>query len=481
MRIYTTYLLIFSSGFLFSQSTLGVEEAIDLALKNSELYKKAQKEKLYSETNSIIFNKVFLPNIYASSILPSISKSVTRVTTSEGKDIFVTQNQAYYDLSLNIEQREPIFGGVFTFSSFFNRIDLFGNTENQTYFSTPFSLSYTNNAFIFNPLRHEKTINRLKTKEDIANFNTQLEEIAYQTVEKYFELFVLTKNIEEIRKANIDIKEIYDVAKKRFKIGSINKGELLSLELSILDTESTINTLLTNQKISQQVLESFIKESTYLELNTTPKQLILNLDISFDLALKEMMENNQLMIEKERRKLELELELKKYKSKNRFKININASYGLSNTAVSFNESIENLQDQQSYSLSLKYLLYDFGKNKQQIKLMNIKKDLQGNHYDVIIEDMKQQLYRLVNEYNSNIKRMSLLDKKLFIANERYEFLRKRYSLGKATITDLNIAQREHQQIDSDYLTMLKETWLKYYKIRKITMYDFQNKRKISYL
>jgi len=117
---------ILISTMTFSQESLTVDETIDLAVINSMEGKKVLNELKSSQANYNLFQKTYLPNIYASTIFPSISNSVTRVTTPEGEDIFVNQNQAYYDLSLNLEQREPLLGGTFTLSSFLNRIDLFG-------------------------------------------------------------------------------------------------------------------------------------------------------------------------------------------------------------------------------------------------------------------------------------------------------------------------------------------------------------------
>ena len=474
------YIFIFSLNTISSQINLGVENAINLALINSSLYKKANKELVYSQINNGLFKKTFLPDIYVSSVFPSISKSVTRVTTPDGLDIFVNQNQAYYEARFNIEQKEPLLGGTFVFSSFFNRIDLFGDTRNKTFFSTPFSLSYTNNDFTFNSYKYEKIINKLRAQEDNINYNILLEDIVYQAVEKYFEAYIVIKNIEEKQKALKDIEEVYTIAKERFKIGSINKGDLLSLELNILDTKSAIDALLSEKRNSQKALLSLIKNNSNSIQYAKPPEDILNLKISYDLALRKMIDNNQLIIELERKKTEKELEIRRHKSENKISINVNASYGLSNTASSFGQSNSNLQDQQAYSISLRYLLFDFGKNKQQIKLMNIEKELLENDYQIRIESLEEELYHLVNQYNDNVKKLLLLKKKLDIASERYDFSRKRFSLGKVTITDLNLAQREYQIIDNDYLVTLKEIWIVYYNIRKLTLYDFLKGKKISY-
>lgn len=480
MKKYILFIVILSFNSMFSQENLDIDKAIEMALTNSDLYKKVTTELTYSQSNSILFKKTFLPSIFTSSVFPSITKSVTRVTTPDGQDIFVNQNQAYYDLSLNIEQKEPLFGGTFVLSSFLNRIDLFGDINNKVYYSTPFSISYSNSNFFLNSYKYEKVINRLRIEEDNITYNMGLEDIVYQTVEKYFNSYIINKNIEDNLQALKNQKDIYNIAKKRFKIGSINKGDLLSLELNILNTESSINDLISEQKISQRILSNFIKNDLDSIQLALPTKNILELNILFNFAMEKMLENNKLLIELERKKNEKELEIQNEKSEEKLSVGFNTYFGLSNTAESFSESTNNLQNQQSYSVSLRYLLFDFGKNRQKIKLLDIEKEFLDNDYKIEIENLKKELFTLVNKFNSNQKKMLVLNKKTIISKERYDFLKNRFSFGKVTITDLNIAQRESRQIDIDYLKTLRDIWVAYYDIRKLTMYDFNNDVKIKY-
>jgi outer membrane protein TolC len=465
-------LLFIINNLLFSQTNLDIQNAISMALENSELFKKANSELSYSKENNILFQKRFLPSIYTSTIIPSISKSVTRVTTPEGIDVFVNQNLAYYDLSLNIEQNEPFFGGQFTVSTFLNRIDLFGDTNNKTYFSTPISLSYRNNDFSFNSYKYEKLINELKIKESNLKYSSQLEDIVFQTVEKYFDAYIINRNIEDKVKALNHLKEVYEIAKERFKIGSINKGDILSLELNILDIELSLDELNNDKKESQKGLLNFIKNKGNTVVFIEPNESILNLDIPYEFAEDKMSENNVLKISLDRVKVEKELEIKKLKSENKLSIGLDASYGLSNTGSTFSQSTSNLLDQQSYTISLKYLLFDFGKNKQQIKLLKTEKEILVDDFRIEMENNKQELYSLVNKYKANQKRLLLIKEKSNISNEMFEFSRNRFSFGKVTINDLNRVQKESRQIDNDYLNTLKESWIIYYSIRKLTMYDF---------
>jgi outer membrane protein TolC len=480
MKKYILILLLFSFNIAICQENLNIDKAIEMALSSSDLFKQAKTKLLYSETSNSLFKKTFLPDVFVSSVFPSISKSVTRITTPDGQDIFVNQNQAYYDFSLNIEQKEPLFGGIFTFSSYFNRIDLFGDINNKTYFTTPFSLSYANTNFFFNSYKYERKINELKTQEANVNYNISIEDIVYQTVEKYFDAYIKSENIRENLEVQKSQKEIYNIAKKRFKIGSINKGDLLSLELNILNTESSINDLITEQKNSKNSLSRYIKQNLDSIQLKLPINNIINFDISYDIALGKMLENNILMKTLIRQRIEKELEIKTKKSEEKFSFETSLSLGLSNTGNSFSESINNLQDQQLFSISIKYLLFDFGKNKQTIELLNLEKKSLENDYLIEIEELKDELFSLLIIFKNNQKKISILKKKSEIAKERYMFLKNRFSLGNVTISDLNISQRENREINNESLKTLQNIWLTYYKIRKLTMYDFENDKAINY-
>ena len=55
----------------------------------------------------------------------------------------------------------------------------------------------------------------------------------------------------------------------------------------------------------------------------------------------------------------------------------------------------------------------------------------------------------------------------------YDITKARYLIGKISITDLNIAQREADQSKSNYVNALWTYWSNYYQLRRLTLYDFK--------
>jgi outer membrane protein TolC len=66
-----------------------------------------------------------------------------------------------------------------------------------------------------------------------------------------------------------------------------------------------------------------------------------------------------------------------------------------------------------------------------------------------------------------------------ISIKRYNITKKRYILGKITITDLNLAQQEQDQSLVQYLNSLEKFWVDYYTLRRLTLYDFEQNKKIE--
>jgi outer membrane protein TolC len=67
-----------------------------------------------------------------------------------------------------------------------------------------------------------------------------------------------------------------------------------------------------------------------------------------------------------------------------------------------------------------------------------------------------------------------------IASEKYQIAKDRYILGNLSITDLSIAFTEKDQAKRDYIFALRDFWGSYYRIRYLSLYDFEINRKIDY-
>ena len=65
-----------------------------------------------------------------------------------------------------------------------------------------------------------------------------------------------------------------------------------------------------------------------------------------------------------------------------------------------------------------------------------------------------------------------------VAQQRFEVAYNRYVIGNITIDNLYIAQQEKDQARTQYVRALRAYWESYYRLRRVTLYDFEANRAI---
>ena len=61
----------------------------------------------------------------------------------------------------------------------------------------------------------------------------------------------------------------------------------------------------------------------------------------------------------------------------------------------------------------------------------------------------------------------------------YDETKQRFVIGKADISSLTLAWNRQQEAQRNYVTALQNYWLSYYKIRKLTLFDFETGLSLS--
>ena len=57
--------------------------------------------------------------------------------------------------------------------------------------------------------------------------------------------------------------------------------------------------------------------------------------------------------------------------------------------------------------------------------------------------------------------------------------KQRFLIGKSDINSLNLARNRQDQAQINYINELKKYWDYYYKIRKLTLYDYEKNNALS--
>lgn len=457
---------------------LNLEQSIKIAQEKSPDYQANLNRKEANYWRNKNFFASYLPQFKLNATLPSYSKSINRITNDVGQDVFVSQNQARLDARLSVSQNVPFTGGQFSLSSQLERVDIFGDISTKGYSIVPFSINYFQNSLFYNPFKWDKKIEPLIFEESKREFVENMEQIALKTSRLYFSLLKSQMQL-KIAENNVSNQDtLFQIAKGRFRMGKIAENDLLQMELSVLNSKNSITSTKIDLKRTSQNLARFLKlPSEVIDLEI-PKTLEL-FTVDSEKAIKEASSNRKFVIAYRRRRLESEKELARVKGENRIEINVNANFGISQQGPELDNLFQDFNQQQNLTVTLGIPLYDWGVSKSRKRLAQANLDLLNANLEQEKQAFEQEIYLHTLNWESQRDFLETAKKAQDIALKRYDITKKRYVLGKITITDLNIAQQEKDRSVVQYLNSLEKFWVDYYTLRRLTLYDFLNDKKIE--
>ncbi|TMM56813.1 TolC family protein [Maribacter algarum] len=479
MRRVLFFLILISHITTHAQSQkIKLSEAIKIAQKKSPEYVRAVNTYQSGYWRYRNFKADFLPQVRLDAVLPQYSNSTQRITNDLGQDIFVRQNQSRIEAGLSINQKVPFTGGQFFVSSQLERVDRFGDDSATNYSLIPFSVNYFQNSLFYNPYKWNRKIEPLRYEESKRTIIENMERISLSTCMRYFGLLKAQVSL-EIAKKNLSNQDtLLQITKGRYKIGKIAENELLQIELSHLISKNNVTTNTILLKKTSQDLARFLELDTEsIELEVPEKLQEFGVEVTKALA--EAENNRKSVIEFRRRRLEAEQELAEVKGSNRLQMNLSANFGLNRRADEYDALFQDYDQQQNVTLRLGIPIFDWGVSKSRRKMAEANLSLIENDISQEKQEFEQEIYLHTLNWSSQRDFLTTAEKAQEIALKRYEITKKRYVLGKITITDLNIAQEEKDKAVVDYLNSLEKFWVDYYTLRRLTLYDFAADQKIA--
>jgi outer membrane protein TolC len=459
--------------------TLSLADVIGMAQQKSPAYARARNTFENNYWRYKNYRASMLPALNLNGTLPNINRSIERITLPDGSDAFVDRSLATSSAVLSIDQNLPLTGGRFSVLSGLQRIDLFGAVNGTSFLSTPISISYFQNNVFYNDFRWQRRIEPLVFEEARRAYAEQMEDIALQATNLFFELLAAENNfrLAEINLANTDT--LYKISKGRFDLGKIAENDLLQIELSLLNARNRVAETGLELELRQQDLRRFLSIPDAYTLQLTVPENTRFFEVSPEKALEESRNNRQAVLQFRRRRLEAEQQVARMRGENGVQLGISANFGLTQRGTVLGSVYTNPQDQQTVALTLNVPLVNWGLNKSRIRMAEANREL--NEVNV-----QQDEINFEQEIRLQVMRFAILRDQLLvaakadtIAQKRFEVTKERYLIGKISITDLNLSIQEKDQARQAYIQMLRTYWNNYYLLRRLTLYDFERAQKIS--
>ena len=474
---------IFVVSFLFAsqaeaQNVFSITDIIDRAKQQSPFSKQAETQKETSYWQYRYYRTNYNPQLRLNGNLPTYFNSVSPIRQEDGSLIYIPINQLNPNLNFGLQQPIAITGGTISANTGYNFFN--DNTSGASQWSgTIMNVQLTQPVFAYNPLKWDKRTRPIQYEESKRIYAERLEEISRDAVSLFFDVLQQQVN-EQIARFNLANNDtINKIEQGRYNIGTTSQDKLLQVELQLLNSRRDVAQAQLDLETARLQLR------TYLGLKDGDSfELILPEEIpQFQLAIEEALEFGRLnradYIAFERRKIEAESRVAEAKGQ-RYQTTITASYGLNNVGVSVSDLYANPSKQQIANVSFNVPIVDWGRRKAMMQTAYANKKLTDYVIEQNMVNFEQEIITQVRQFEMLRLQIEITKKSDEVAQERYMVAQNRYLIGKIDITNLNIALTEKDTAKRSYLLALKSFWTAYYNLRRLTLYDFAD-RKALYL
>lgn len=452
---------------------LDLQQTIRLANDSSLESFRAQNMYLsgYWEYRSYRANR--LPSLTLDLTPAQYYRDITRRYDSEADiDVYRSQQSFYAYGSLSIQQNLDLTGGTFYANTSLGYMRNFGSNKYTQYTSVPFQIGYTQELIGYNAFRWERKIEPLKYEKVKKQYLYNTEQVAEQATTYFFELAMAQAEYDLARDNAASTDTLYRIGQERFKIAGISRADLLTLELDHVNAGNTLQTAASSLKRAMFTLASFLdlpKDTQIRLVLPGPPQ---NFNIPVDKALTMARENNPDFLQVRQDILEAEQEVDRTKKESRFNASINASIGFNQVAEDLGGAYRHPQQQDMVSVSVSIPLVDWGVRKGKYNMarnnLNVVK-ISSRQSEISIEE---EVIMTVNDFNIQQSLVQSASRALDLADMAYEETRQRYIIGQADINSLTLSLNRQQEAQRNYISALQSYWLNYYKIRRLTLFDF---------
>ena len=473
------YILIHNSSLYAQTIELSLSRTIEIAADSSLQAFSARNQYEASYWSFRSYQAARLPSLTLSMTpLQYYQDIIRRYDSQENIDIFREQQSLFSSGNLSIRQNVDLTGGTFFIDSELGYLRNFGETTLSHFNTVPVRVGYMQSLFGFNSFKWDKQIEPLKYDKATRKFLYDREEISEISTQYFFDL-AMAQTEYEMAVDNVNSSDtLYNLGRERHKILAISQEDLLTLQLDAVNARNSLKNAEISLKRAMSAFVSYLNlekdTKVRLELPARPKDM----EISVEEALARSRENNPDFLNNRQSILEAEREVDRANKSSIFDASFSASFGLNNTAETFIDSYRKPLQQNIVTVSLSIPLIDWGVRKGRVNMTKNTLNVTKISVQQRETSLEQEVMMTVNDFNMQQDMIRSAEEALKLANMAYNTTRERFIIGRADINSLTLSLNRQKDAQKNYIYSLKNYWMSYYKIRKLTLFDFDRREEL---
>jgi len=425
----------------------------------------------------------YRPQLGLAGTVPNFNRAIIPVVQPDGTTEFQSVRYNNSLLALNLSQNIGLTGGQVVVGSQVQRFDDFARSQKR-YNNQPFTLGLTQPLGYFNALRWDRRIAPLLYQESQRQYLEDREAIAQRVTELFFDV-LLQQVAAAVAGQNAQATtELLRVGREKYALGRLSQSDLLQLELNQLDARQAQ----TQARLDAETATVSLR--TYCALPTeaaapaatdaeaalpplavpTPAPALAVVPAE---ALAQARQHRAATLAFARRQLQADRDVAQARGTTGFLATLTANLGYVNQAPGLRESYLALQNQQQVALGFSLPLVDWGRRRATIRTAELARDQAAAAVSQDQRAFEQTVLTQAAQVPALAGQARLAARADTLAQRRYAITRATYEAGRLSLTDLTLASAAKDLARRNYILALRAGWVAYYRLRGLTLFDFE--------
>ena len=459
--------------------TLTLQDAIRMAQQQGPSAQIARSNRDAAHYRDDAFNARLLPQLFLQGDAANLVHGINPVLLDDGSTQFIPQSQNQSAFELGFSQRVPLTGGTVSVSSQVQRVDLFGDQRRQYYATTPVVLSLQQDIFRPRTVVWDRRVQSLNAVVAERGYLEAREDVAGQTADAFFNLYA-----QQVALANASFNvavndTLYQLNKGRYEVGKIGENDLLKSELALLRARAEADDAKLARDRAEAALRRIISYPAGKPLSITPPDSIPAVTADPEVAVQQALRNSSSVRQNELDVVQARRGMSLARANNHFNATVEGSVGFNQTAAQFRPAYQSPLGKQTLKVGVNLPMLQWGAGHADIEEAKaIEQRVDANNRmrrDALEEDARFSVLQL-EQAKRNV---TLAAKADTVAQRQFEVARNRYTIGKITNEALYLAQGEKDAAVLANVQALRNYWITYYHLRRVTLYDFERNQELA--
>ncbi|GAB3637231.1 TolC family protein [Hymenobacter arcticus] len=426
----------------------------------------------------------YRPQLALAGTVPNFNHLIKPVEQPDGTIAFQPVRNNNSLLGLTMTQNIGLTGGQVVMGSQVQRFDNFVDNTKQ-YNTQPFNLSLTQPLGYFNGLKWDRRIEPLLYQESQRQYLEDREAIAQRVTELYFDVLLQQVNAAVAGQNAQATAELLRVGREKYKLGRLSQSDLLQLELNLLDAQQAQTQALLDAENAAVSLRTYCalpaaeagaSDATPPLAVPTPAPTPIVVPTE---ALAQARQHRVAVLSFQRRQLQASRAVALARGTTGLLATLTANLGYVNQAPYLRESYLALQNQQQVALAFSLPLVDWGRRRATIRTAELARDQTQAAVSQDARSFEQTVLTQASQVPALAAQAARAARADTLAQRRYAITRATYEAGRLSLTDLTLASAAKDLARRSYILALRAGWVGYYRLRGLTLFDFETQQPLA--